>query len=523
MPATTPRFAVRGYQPRIIGYRKNGCPIREVAGGAPTIEDLVMSIDVELEQEQKRYERASAEAKMILAKAKNDGRPNLTQDEDADIEAAMRTRAQAKVNIESIRHKQARAKAIKDSEDNVELLLRERSADPVTADARKPAYDRVARVGSEERTYHVGMDRKGGGFVRDVVKQFLYRDMDAEQRLVRHMQEERVERGQYLQRTASATGNFAGLTVPQYLTDMYAPAVANLRPFADVCNHHDLPPNGMTVNISRIGPAAGGGQTAVALQAAENNAVADGSIDDTLLTENVQTAAGQQTLSRQAIDRGTGVEEITMDDLFRRYATTLDATLIAQATTGLAAVSASQSFTTASPTAAQTYGALVAGAASVESVLLGWAQPDTVVMHSRRWYKLLSAISAAWPMMYSQNPPDPVQALGVNAGLGYAKGIRGTLANGLRVCVDNNISTVCLGTLQTTGNQDQIYVVPSQECHLWEDPAAPVFIRAEQPAAANLGVLLVLYGYFAYSFRRFTNATININGTALAPPVYDGT
>jgi hypothetical protein len=505
-------------RPRIIGYRKNGCPIWLAQGGAPTIEDLVMSIDVELEQEKKRYERASAEAKMILTKAKNDGRPNLTQDEDADIEAAMRTRAQAKLNIASIEHKMARAKAIKESEENVELLLRERSADPVTADARKPAYDRVARIGSEERTYHAGVDRKGGGFLRDVTKQFLYRDMDSEQRLVRHMQEERVERGQYFQRTPSTSGNFAGLTVPQYLTDMYAPLVANLRPFADVCNHHDLPPDGMTVNISRITTG-----TAVALQATENTAVQDGAIDDTLLTENVQTAAGQQTLSRQAIDRGTGVEEITMDDLFRRYATALDNTLITQATTGLAAVSASQSFTTATPTAAQTYGALVAGAASVESVLLGWAQPDTVVMHSRRWYKLLSAISASWPMMYSQNPPDPVQALGVNAGLGYAKGIRGTLANGLRVCVDNNISTVCLATAQTGGTQDQIYVVPSQECHLWEDPAAPVFIRAEQPSAANLGVLLVLYGYFAYSFRRFTNATININGAALVPPVYDGT
>jgi hypothetical protein len=49
-----------------------------------------------------------------------------------------------------------------------------------------------------------------------------------------------------------------------------------------------------------------------------------------------------------------------------------------------------------------------------------------------------------------------------------------------------------------------------------------VFIRAEQPAAANLGVLLVLYGYFAYSFRRFTSGTININGAALVPPTYDG-
>jgi hypothetical protein len=59
----------------------------------------------------------------------------------------------------------------------------------------------------------------------------------------------------------------------------------------------------MTVNISRITTA-----TSVALQASENTAVSETNIDDTLLTENVQTAAGQQTLSRQAIDRGTGVD-----------------------------------------------------------------------------------------------------------------------------------------------------------------------------------------------------------------------
>jgi hypothetical protein len=155
--------------------------------------------------------------------------------------------------------------------------------------------------------------------------------------------------------------------------------------------------------------------------------------------------------------------------------------------------------------------------------LLGWAQPDLVVMHSRRWYKLLSAVSASWPMIYQAGGNLPAVATGSNSGLGYAKGIRGQLANGLNVCVDNNVTTVGLAQATTGGTQDHIYVVPSQECHLWEDPQAPVFIRAEQPAAANLGVLLVLYGYFAYSFRRFTNATVVISGTGTVPPVYDGT
>jgi hypothetical protein len=139
----------------------------------------------------------------------------------------------------------------------------------------------------------------------------------------------------------------------------------------------------MTVNISRITTA-----TSVALQASENSATSETNIDDTLLTENVQTAAGQQTLSRQAIDRGTGIEDVVMMDLQRRYATTLDSTIVNQATTGLLAVATDVAYTDATPTGAELYPKLLAGASGSEAALLGQATPDVVVMHSRRWYWL---------------------------------------------------------------------------------------------------------------------------------------
>jgi hypothetical protein len=481
----------------------------------PTIEDLILSIEVEREQTAKRYERATAEVNSILAKAKNEGRANLSEDEDRDIDQAFAVRDRAKIDLKGIDNKLTRAQKVKAEEADADLALRERAAPPTNMSDAKPAYDRVARVGQEARTYNPGNCRKGGEFVKDVTRQFLYRDIESEQRLVRHMQEERVERGQYLER-AAGTGAFAGLTVPQYLTDMYAPAVAALRPFADQCNKHDLPPDGMTVHISQIAIA-----TSAGLQATENTAVSETNIDDTLLTENVQTAAGQQTLSRQAIDRGTGVEGIVMDDLFRRYATVLDSTLLNQATTGLDAVAAGQTYTDASPTGPKIYSQVIGGAATVETTLLGWAQPDMLVMHPRRWYKMLSAVSATWPMVVNNLP---IQAVGESSNLGYAQGIRGQLANGMKVCVDANMSVLCNGTAITGGTQDHVIIVPTQEMHLWEDPSAPVFIRAEQPAAATLGVVLVLYGYFAYCFRRFpSGATVKINGTGLAAPVFDGT
>lgn len=504
-------------RPTIIGYRKTGAPIWQIAGGAPTIEEIIGSVEMERELAIKRRDRAVAEVKDILNRAREAGRSNLTSEEDADTERAFERSKQAREELTGIDAKLRNARRLQTEERDNQAALEQRFANPKAESAQLPKYDQVARVGREERTYHQGNDRNGGAFIRDVTKQFLYRDMESESRLIRHMAEEKVERGQYLQR-ASGTGNFTGLTVPQYLTDMYAPKVAALRPFADQCNHHDLPPDGMSINISKITTG-----TNAQLQASENAAITpDSAISDTLLTEAVQTAAGQQTLSRQAIDRGTGIEDVTMDDLFRRYATTLDSTLINQATTGLAAISTSQSLTTT--TTATLWGSMIQGAAAVEAVLLGWAAPDLVVMNPRRWYKLLSALSNTWPLAYGNNPPgDPVQATIINKELGYNRGNRGALPNGLNVCVDANVTTVGLAQAITGGTQDQIYVVPTQECHLWEDPNAPVFIRAEQPAAANLGVLLVLYGYFAYTFRRFPGATININGAGLVPPVFDGT
>lgn len=473
-----------------------------------TIEELILSIEVEKEQAVKKRERAIAEVKTILAKAKNEGRANLSEEEDADVEQAFARRDQAKRELVGIESKLANAKRALDAEREVEQAQAEVRADPKTAAGAKPAYDRVARVGAEERTYHQGNTRGGGPFIRDVLAQFLYRDYEAEARLSRHMAEERVERGHYLQR-AVGTGAFAGLTVPQYLTEMYAPAVAARRPFADAMTKVPLPAQGMTVNISRITTASG-----VALQATENTAVQNTDMDDTLLTESVQTAAGQQTISRQAIDRGTGVEDIVMSDLQRRYATGLDSTIINQATTGLLAVGTDVAYTDASPTGAELYPKILAAISGSETALLGQAQPDLAVMHPRRWHWLSKEMTTSWPLI--GQPGIPAQNAGVNYANRYGSGFRGLLPNGTAVIVDANMPT----NLGAGTNEDSIAIVPSEESYLWEDPDAPQFIRAEQTAAASLGVLLVLYGYFAYCLRRYANSHQEITGTGLVTPVF---
>ncbi|MER5622497.1 hypothetical protein ABT061_15780 [Streptosporangium sp. NPDC002544] len=472
---------------------------------AATLDDLIASIEVELEAAQKRAAKTIKETELILARAQQEGRSHLSEEEAARVEELKENRTKAKSDIEGAKRKLAEANEVKAEE----MERTEKQHEITPSSVRRPAYDQVARIGHEERTYRKDTDPYGKGFLLDVSRQFLFQDVEASSRLSRHMAEERVERAEYLQR-AVGTGAWAGLTVPQYLTDMYAPATAALRPFADVCNQHPLPESGMSVNISRVTTAS-----SAALQASENSAVSEADMDDTLLTVPVQTAAGQQTVSRQAIDRGTGIEDVTMQDLFNRVATVLDNTLINQATTGLSAVAQAVAYTDASPTGAEMYPKILGAAAGVEAALLAMGRPTHAVMNSRRWYWLSAQMSAVWPMINWSNLP--VQAAGVaNANSSYASGPRGVLPCGLEVVVDNNVAT----NLGAGTNEDELYVVPKDECHLWEDPGAPMFIRAEQAKAASLGVLLVAYSYFAYTFGRYANGMQKVSGTGLVTPAF---
>src|SRR5262249_47885861 len=156
-------------------------------------------------------------------------------------------------------------------------------------------------------------------------------------------------------------------------------------------------------------------------------------------------------------------------------------TLLNQATTGLSASAVANAYTDATPTGAELYPKLLAAASGVEAATLGGVA-DRVVMHSRRWNWLSKEMTTSWPLINSLGIP--VQASGTNANLNYGDGIRGRLPNGMGVIVDNNIAT----NLGAGTNEDEIYVVPSGECLLWELPGQPAFIRAEQPAAKTLGV-----------------------------------
>lgn len=432
------------------------------------------------------------------------GDETITREDIAKVTARLDA-ADVKVREATVARDEAVAEQARDAE------IAELRKQIVPTEARAPKYDEVARVGAEKRTYSPESDPKGKQFLADVVRSTVegFNDFEARERISRHMAEEKVERGDQLVQRAAGTTAFAGLVVPQYLTDMVAPYARAARPFADACRHHDLPAEGMTVNISRITTA-----TSAAVQT-QGAAVSETDIDDTLLTVNVQTVGGSQTITRQAVERGTGVEDVTVADLITSHATAVDSTLLNQAANGLTNVATAIAYTDDTPTAAELYPKLLAGVAAVEAALLNQDPgANLVVMHSRRWYWLQSQLSSTFPLF--GQPQVPFNVAGVNFGERYGAGYRGVLPNGTPVIVDNNIAT----NLGAGTNEDEIYFVSANEAHLWEDANAPLLIRTETgPSVKSLGVDIVVYSYLAYTFARYTHSQ-KVNGTGLVTPTF---
>ena len=424
-----------------------------------------------------------------------------------DVTAAIAARDEA-ADVLTARESELSTLRAEQAEDDRIAELREQPSIPTGVERR--AYDQAARVGQEARTYSPDVDKTGRLFLADVVRSQHMGDIEAQQRLARHMAEERVERGEYLQRDVNGTAAFSGLVVPQYLTDLVAPYAKSGRPLADAVRKHPLPASGMTVNLSRITTA-----TSVAVQT-QGTTVSETSIDDTILTVNVLTNAGSQSVTRQAAERGDGVLDVILEDLLTAYHSNLDNELLNQATNGLATVGNAVTWTdNTDPTAIELYPQIAKAAGNVETALKNRGAGDTIVVcHPRRWWWLQAGVSASMPLLAQNGVPAGVNSLGADYATRYGSGYRGVI-NGLPVIVDSNIVT----NLGAATNQDEVYVLSASELHLWETPGAPLFIRTDTgPSMKSLALDLVVYGYFAFTAARYSGAVQRITGSGLVAP-----
>ena len=481
-----------------------------------TITEIRSSIERDLAQLDRQIDSDKQQIRMLLADAEQSGQTTLSAADDARAEALLQSAERARAARSRKQSALAEAQKIEAEQDAQDLRMSERHETDAGRRNRASQSSRTATlsVSHNERLYHQGNDPRGTTFLRDVARAQVMQDPEAQTRLARHQLEERIERASYQERTAGdlVTGTsgagLGGIVVPQYLVDMTAPAAAARRPFADAITRHQLPADGMSFIVPRITTA-----TSVANQAAELDLVSTTSLNETDLTVPVRTAAGSQNVSRQAVDRSR-IDEFLLSDLFAQYATNLDSTLLNVATYGLSAVALGTlgAFADTQPTGAKLYPKIFAAASGVEAVMLG-TNADLCVMHSRRYNWLAKEMTNTWPMVNSAGLP--VQAGAVNYNRDYGSGYRGMLANGLALVVDNNVTTTA------TTNQDEVYVVPSTECHLWEDASAPALIRAEQPNSKNLAILFVVFGYYGFTHQRFPSGAMQkVSGTGLTTPAF---
>ena len=414
-----------------------------------------------------------SEAQSIVDAAETEKR-DLTADEDGKIAEALKAAGELDGQISKHEELEARSAA--------------------AAKARKESG--VAVVKSEPRTYTM---QSGQSFIADAFRAQFNNDFDARERLARHMNEERVERRDV------TSSNFAGLIVPQYLTALAAPFARAGRPLADAARKHALPADGLTLSISKVTTG-----TAVAEQT-EGAAVQETNMDDTKLDISVVTIAGQQNVSRQAIERGTNVDSLVMADLVSAYHTKLDALVNAEL---LASAGQSVTYTDASPSVAELYPKLLDAVQKVQTTFFGG--PNVIVMHPRRLAWILAALDSTNRPLAVPTPNGPMNATATGSS-GVVYGNSGYSIAGFPVLTDANVSIIA----GVGDNQDTIFVGNTQELHLWEQGSGePMMLRFEQPKAAELDVTMIVYGYAAYTANRYPNAWAAISGTGLVTPTF---
>lgn len=427
---------------------------------------------------------------------------------DADVDALEAEVTEATAEVERTHSALERAQEIE----------RARAAHPVAV-ATTPA----AQPGGQQRTHlSFGEDRElvyredRQGFFSDVYRAQRFADTDARERLSRHAEQMgHVYRERGIQLRDVGTTAFDGLTIPQYLIDLYAPNAVAGRPYANAVRSLPLPASGMTVEVSRITTATG-----VAVQATQNSGVQETDIDDTRLTVNVRTYAGQQDVSRQALERSEMVDMVIYGDLVEQYHTVLDSAIInadgtggthlgIRSTVGIEAVT----FTSGSPTLILAYPKL---ADAVQRINSNRYLPATaIIMHPRRWGWMTAALDGANRPMVLATTHAPQNAVGVGKAAEYGQ-VVGTLF-GLPVITDANVPT----NLGAGTNEDMIFVIRAFDHILWEEgDGMPRRLRFEETNGGALSVKLVVYGYSAFTAGRYPKATATVGGTGLVTPTF---
>jgi len=252
----------------------------------------------------------------------------------------------------------------------------------------------------------------------------------------------RVDQVEKRDLTTSATdgGGFLGNgAVPGYIAAEFALAMRTHAQIASVLKHADLPASGMVVTSPRLSTG-----TSTAVQATENTAVSETDIVESLVSSPVGTVAGTQSVSQQLFDRaevGSTMDLVIARDLAASLAASLEAQIVSGSgtapqlrglanTVGITAVTKS-----GAGTAVTNIKAIGDTVRQAEEAFGG--EVDTLILAPRRAAWIVTTLGyapAPWPV------PNLV------------------------------ISSALRSDLGASTNEDEVFVLPSQETILHTAP-----------------------------------------------------
>jgi len=448
-------------------------------------------------------ERAATQAEFdaVIDGAEKRGDQELTADETAkvtELRAKLAELDAKRVEIEG------REKVVAEAEEAKAAATRSAERFGGTAPTS------VVHVGQEPLTYRADGEHS---YLQDLYRSQRGQDLGASQRIERHAAEMRVEHRD------AATSAFGALVVPQYLTDLFTPNLRAGRPFLNVVRSVPLPDEGMTFNVPR-----GTTATTVLQQTTENSAVDETDFDETTLTIPVRTHSGQQDVSRQALDRGRGIEAIVMADLADAYVTRVDWEAIngtgasgtmygVRSTTGISTVTFSG---TSLSSGVVDFNRKVADA--IQQINGSrFAPPDVIVMHPRRWGWLTSMSDSNGRPLVTPGYHGPQNVFGIGEAAGY--GPVGEF-HGLPVITDANIPTTVSTSTITGATEDVVIITRSSDLIHWNDGVGPLTVEFKETTAGSLTVKIVAWGYNAFDAGRYPTATRIITGSSLGAPSF---
>lgn len=432
------------------------------------------------------------EIENILNEAEKRESKDLTSEEDVKVGGLLTEIAAMDERIKDLGELEARDKA--GAEARAELG---------NADTRKES----VKVGAEPQVY---TPDSGNQWVVDNYRSTFVNDVSARQRLERYAKENEVHKRDV------GTSAFGSLIPPKYLLDQFAALLRAGRPVANSVTRLQLPSTGMTMTVPR-----GTTGTAVDVQAAEFTDIQETDFDETPLTIPVITVAGQQDISRQALERGEGMDTIIFADLAADFSVKVDREVLygtgvgghvvgMLATGGINAVT----YTDASATVAEAWVKLADAIARINT---GRFLPATAIaMHPRRWAWLTASVDTTGRPIFGVNNAGATQnSVGVGDAATYGQ-VAGNLF-GLPVITDANIP---INTGAGT-NEDTIIVYRAPDCLLWEQNGGePRELRFEDTLASKLAVKVAVYGYMAFTAARYPTSISTVTGTGLITPTF---